>query len=238
VILLLFGVTNLVEGLAAVGDLRLFGAHPRPIVGDLTPWGFVTHQYEPGSLATRGWMGVIAGSAEVAVGIGVLRKNQLSRWIGVALLGLGAIGQLPRMRGDLWVSGTIFTLGIIALSALIRYGRRSRQLDVTVRFGRGAVDAEVFSGSMRREESTPRGSESTDFGVLEGETEETPTWIAWRRAERNVTRAWNEWQAGDPRNATDLYHRYISTLDDEARAAMELERHVNRRSLEEGRLGN
>jgi hypothetical protein len=120
VILLVFGVTNLVEGLAAVGNPRFVATHPRPIVGDLTPWGFVTHQYAPGSLATRGWMGVIAGLAGVAVGVGVLCKNQLSRWIGVALLGLEAFGQLPRMRGDRLVSASIFTLGIIALSALYR----------------------------------------------------------------------------------------------------------------------
>ena len=182
-------------------------------------------------------MGVIAGLAGVAVGVGVLCKNQLSRWIGVALLGLEAIGQLPRMRGDRLVSATIFTLGIIALSALIGYGKRIRQPHITVLSSQGSVDAEVLSGSMRREPSPPRGSQSTDFDGLESETEEARTWIAWRRAERNVTRAWSEWQAGDPRNATDLYHRYISTLADEARAAMELERQVNRRSLEQGRDG-
>ena len=140
------------------------------------------------------------------------------------------------MRGERLVSATIFTLRIIALSALIGYGKRIRQLDITVLFSQGPVDAEVFSGSMRREPSPPRGSQSTDFDGLESETEVARTWIAWRRAERNVTRAWNELQAGDPRNATDLYHRYVSTLADEARAAMELERQVTLRGLERERL--
>jgi hypothetical protein len=218
VILLLLGVTNLVEGLAAVGNPRFFVTHPRPIVGDLTPWGFVTHQYVPGSLAARGWMGVIAGLAGVVVSVGVLRENQLSRRIGVALLGLEAIGQLPRMHDDPLVAATIFTLGIIALSALIWYGNRVRQLGSTVL------------------SSPVRGSESTDFDGLHSETEEARTWIAWRRAERNVTRAWHEWQAGDPRKATDLYHSYVSTLADEALAAIELERQVNRRAVERERL--
>ena len=44
VILVLFGVTNLVEGLAAVGNPRFLATHPRPVVGELAPWGFVTHQ--------------------------------------------------------------------------------------------------------------------------------------------------------------------------------------------------
>ena len=88
-------------------------------------------------------MGVIAGLAGVAVGVDVGCKNQLSRWIGVALLGLEAIGQLPRMRGDRLVSATVFTLGTIALSALIWYGKRIRQLDITVLFSQGSVDAEV-----------------------------------------------------------------------------------------------
>jgi hypothetical protein len=237
VILLVFGVTNLVEGLAAVGNPRFFVTHPRPVVGDLTPWGFVTHQYVPGSLATRGWMGVIAGLTGVAVGVGVLCENQLSRWIGVALLGLEAIGQLPRMPGDRLVSATIFTLAVIALSALVGYGRRTRQPGMPVLSSQGSVDAEVLSRSMRREPSPPRGSQSTDFDGLQSETGEARTWIAWRRAERNVTRAWSEWQAGDPLDATDLYDRYVSTLADEARAAMELERQVNRRGLEHGKLG-
>jgi hypothetical protein len=36
VILLLLGVSNLVEDLAAVGNPRFFVTHPRPIVGHLT----------------------------------------------------------------------------------------------------------------------------------------------------------------------------------------------------------
>jgi hypothetical protein len=181
-------------------------------------------------------MGVITGSAGVAVGVGVLGKNQLSRWIGVALLGWEAIGQLPRMPGDPVVSATIFTLAVIALSALIWYGKRIRQLDTSARSSEGSVDAEDVSRSMRREPSRPRGSDSTDFDGPESDTEEAPAWNAWRRAERDVTRAWNEWQAGDPSNATNLYDRYISTLADEARAAMELERQVTLRGLERERL--
>jgi hypothetical protein len=237
VTLLLFGITNLIEGLAAVGNPRFFVSHPRPIVGDLTRWGFVTHQYVPGSRVARGWMGVVAGLAGVSVGLGVLCKNQLSRRIGVALVGLEAVGQLPRVGGDPLVSATIFRLCITALSALIGYSKRIRHLDITVLLSQGAVDADVVPCSMWREPSPPRGSESIDFDGLEGETEEARTWIAWRRSERNVTRTWNEWQAGDPRNATDLYHRYISTPADEARAAMDLERQVNRRGLERGRPG-
>jgi hypothetical protein len=236
-ILVVFGVTNLVEGLAAVGNPRFVATHPRPIVGDLTPWGLMTHQYVPGSLATRGWMGVIAGLAGVAVGVGTLSKNRLSRWIGAAFLGLEAIGQLPRMHGDPLVSATIFTLAVIALSALIWHGKRIRQADITVLSNQGSVDAEVLSRSVRREPPLPRDSESTNFDSLESETEEARTWMAWRRAERNVTRTWNEWWAADPRNATDLYHRYVSTLAAEARAAMELERQVNRRGLGQSRDG-
>jgi hypothetical protein len=91
-----------VEGLASVGNPRFFVTHSRPVVGDLTPWGFVTDQLVPGSLATRGWMVAIAGLAGVSVGVGVLCRNQLSRWIGVALLGLEAIGQRPRVAATGW----------------------------------------------------------------------------------------------------------------------------------------
>jgi hypothetical protein len=96
------------------------------------------------------------------------------------------------MRGDRLVSATIFTLAIIALSAFIGYERRIRQTHITVLSSQGSADAEVLSSSMRREPSSPRGSRSADFAGLDSKPGEARTWIAWRRAERNVTRAWNE----------------------------------------------
>ena len=44
---------------------------------------------------------------------------------------------------------------------------------------------------------------------------------------QNVTRVWNEWLAADRRQHASIYHRYISALAEEERAAAVVERVVN-----------
>ena len=81
----------------------------------------------------------------------------------------------------------------------------------------------MFFGSRKRKGSAdgvPRAP-----GALTGETSERASrqWRVWRRSAQSVTRAWNEWLAGDAPERPELYRRYVSTLDEEELAAIELE---------------
>jgi hypothetical protein len=49
-------------------------------------------------------------------------------------------------------------------------------------------------------------------------------WLAWWRSAQTVRRSWNEWLAADSSRRPDIYHRYLSALAAEERAAAELER--------------
>jgi hypothetical protein len=108
-LLLMLGTLNFIEGVAAVGNAHFFvnGAH-----------------YITGSLNTWGWVVLLIGVVEWIVGVGVFVKNQFSRWVGVAVLGLNAIVQLLMIPAYPFWSLSIFTLDVLAIFGLLAYGGR------------------------------------------------------------------------------------------------------------------
>jgi hypothetical protein len=109
VLLLMLGTLNFIEGLAAVGNAHFFVHNTHYIAGSLNTWG---------------WVVLCIGVVELLVGLGVFVKNQLSRWVGVFVLGVNAIVQLLMMPAYPFWSLTIFTLDILAIYGLIAYGKR------------------------------------------------------------------------------------------------------------------
>jgi hypothetical protein len=67
--------------------------------------------------------------------------------------------------------------------------------------------------------STPTGGEALQRQARQ--------WQIWRSDASSVTRAWNEWLAGESRDRDRLYGRYTSALAEEERAAAELEHTMN-----------
>ena len=109
VLLLMLGTLNFIEGIAAVSNSHFFVGNAHYIVGSLNTWG---------------WVVMIIGVVELAVGCGVFVKNQLSRWVGVIVLGLNAIVQLMMIPAYPFWSLSIFTLDILAIFGLVAYGHR------------------------------------------------------------------------------------------------------------------
>jgi uncharacterized membrane protein HdeD (DUF308 family) len=109
VLLLILGMLNFIEGLAAIGNAHFFVANTHYIAGSLNTWG---------------WVVVCIGVLEVVVGIGVFAKNQFARWTGVVVLGLNAIAQLLMMPAYPLLSLSIFAVDILAVYGLIAYGNR------------------------------------------------------------------------------------------------------------------
>ena len=107
-LLLIAGVLNVIQGIAAIGSAHFYtsGAH-----------------YIFGSLKTYGWVVLILGVLEALAGIGVFAANQFARWGGVVILSLNAIAQLLMMPSyPLW-SLTLFAVSILALYGLIAHGK-------------------------------------------------------------------------------------------------------------------
>jgi hypothetical protein len=110
VMLMVLGLFNLLDGIAAVARSHVFIANAHYVVGDLRTWG---------------WIALISGVLQVLAGIGVLTGNQVARWFGVAVVGLNAFAQFFFIPAYPFWSLTIIALDIVALYGLCVYGSRS-----------------------------------------------------------------------------------------------------------------
>jgi hypothetical protein len=110
VLLLVVGLFNVIDGIAAIANSHLFVANAHYVIGDLRAWG---------------WVALILGLLQLLAGIGVLVGNQAARWFGVGTIGLNLIGQLFFVPAYPFWSLAIIALDVIAMYALCAYGSRS-----------------------------------------------------------------------------------------------------------------
>jgi hypothetical protein len=108
-LLLIIGVTNTIQGIAAIGKAHFYVANAHYVFGDLKTWG---------------WVVLILGVIEILIGLGVFAHNQLARWSGVFALGLNSIAQLLMMPAYPFWSLCIFALNTLGIYGLLVYGWR------------------------------------------------------------------------------------------------------------------
>src|ERR1700753_2148634 len=109
VLLLVVGLFNVFDGIAAVARSHVFIADAHYAVGDLRTWG---------------WIALILGVLQVMAGIGILTGNQIARWFGVAMVGLNAFAQFFLLPAYPFWSLTIIAVDVVALYGLCMYGNR------------------------------------------------------------------------------------------------------------------
>jgi hypothetical protein len=110
ILLLIVGTLNVIEGIAAIGNARFFVHDTNYIVGTLKTWG---------------WIATCVGAVQVAAGLGVIVRNQIARWVGVLILGVGVFVQLLMMPAYPFWSLALFALDILAIYGLIAHGSRT-----------------------------------------------------------------------------------------------------------------
>jgi hypothetical protein len=99
---------NVVHGLAAIGNSKVFSRHPEIVVSNLNTWG---------------WIVLCLGALQIVAAIGISSGNRLARWFGVAVAFLNALCQLTFASAfPIW-SLTIFGLDILVIYGLIVHGR-------------------------------------------------------------------------------------------------------------------
>jgi hypothetical protein len=110
IMLLIIGCFNLIYGIAAVAHAHVFVANAHYVFGTLNSWGWIT---------------LCIGAVQVLAAAGVLAGNQLSRWLGVAVLGLNAIDMMFFLGAyPLWAM-VIIAADVVALWGLCAYGSRA-----------------------------------------------------------------------------------------------------------------
>ncbi len=109
VMLTLGGTINVIDGIAAVGGSRVFARHANYMIGDLT---------------SLGWALLAIGAVQLLAGFGVLAKNQLARWVGVAAAALNGVLQLLFLPAYPLMSLAMFAVDILVMHGLLVYGGR------------------------------------------------------------------------------------------------------------------
>jgi hypothetical protein len=109
--LALAGVLNIVYGIAAIGNSKVFVRDAEYVLGGLNTWG---------------WILLVAGIVQLVVAFGVWAATEWGRWLGVAAAGLNMIVQffaLPAFPGRALI---MFFVDVIVIWGLLTYGGRNR----------------------------------------------------------------------------------------------------------------
>ena len=109
ILLFVGGCFNMIQGIAAIANSRVFVPHAHYVFANLTTWGWIT---------------AILGALQLVAAVGVLAANQLFRWFAVAVIGLNAIDQMFFIPAYPFWSLTVIALDVIALYGLCAYGSR------------------------------------------------------------------------------------------------------------------
>jgi hypothetical protein len=109
ILLLTIGTVNIIQGIAAIDNANFYVNNTQFVFGSLNTWG---------------WVVLCLGVVQVLVGLGVFAKNQLARWVGLAVLSLNAMAQLAIMPSYPFWSLSLFAIDILALYGLAAYGGR------------------------------------------------------------------------------------------------------------------
>ena len=108
-LLIVVGIFNVIEGIAAIARSHVFIANAHYVIGDLRAWG---------------WVALILGALQLLAALGILAGNQVARWFAVAVIALNAINQLLFIPAYPFWSLMIIALDVVALWGLCAYGSR------------------------------------------------------------------------------------------------------------------
>lgn len=110
IMLLVVGLFNVIDGIAAIANSHLFVANAHYVFGDLRAWG---------------WVVLILGLLQLLAGGGVMVGNQAARWFGIAVIGLNLVAQLFFIPAYPFWALTIIAFDVFALYGLCLYGSRA-----------------------------------------------------------------------------------------------------------------
>ena len=107
IMVFLAGGLNVIFGVAAIGDSRIFTGNATYILSNLNTWG---------------WIMLLLGVVQLLAAYSIWRGGEIGRWFGIAVAVANAIGALLSVSAYPFWSVAVFTLDILVIYALATYG--------------------------------------------------------------------------------------------------------------------
>ena len=109
IMLMIVGSLNVIWGIAAIADARVFTENQTIVFTNLSAWG---------------WIVLIVGVIELFAGFGVLNRSQWARWFGIGVASLNLIAQMFVVAAFPAWALTIMTIDVLVVYGLAAYGGR------------------------------------------------------------------------------------------------------------------
>ena len=103
----LAGAFNLLQGILAIGESRVFVGETTFVFSNLRTWG---------------WIVLLLGVAQLLAAYAVVSGSEFARWFGIACASVNAIGQLMFMPAYPFWAISMFAIDILIIYALAVYG--------------------------------------------------------------------------------------------------------------------
>ena len=105
----LAGTWNVLEGILAIGNSRIYVGEQKFIFSDLQTWG---------------WIVLILGVLLLIAAFLIASGSQLARYFGIFAAGINMIGQLSVIHANPWWAIAMFTVDVLIIYGLVVYGGR------------------------------------------------------------------------------------------------------------------
>jgi uncharacterized membrane protein (DUF2068 family) len=111
IMLAVVGVLNLVYGIAAVSDSKVFVRDVVFVIGSLNLWG---------------WCLTVLGAVQLCVAVGIWRATEWGRWLGILSAAANIIIQFLVMQAHPVWAVLVLMVDVIIIFGLLTYGGRDR----------------------------------------------------------------------------------------------------------------
>jgi hypothetical protein len=107
--LLILATVNVIHGIAAISNSKVFAGDAKFVFGSLHTWG---------------WVMLLLGVGQLLTALGVLANNRAAAWGGVFFASLNAIAQLLWIESAPFLALALFSLDLLVIYGLVSYGGR------------------------------------------------------------------------------------------------------------------
>jgi hypothetical protein len=105
----LVGTFNVLEGILAIANSRVYTAHSTFVFSNLNTWG---------------WIILVLGVFQLLAAFSLFGGSEIARWFAVSVAGINAIGQLYYVPAYPFWSLMLFAVDILIIYGLVAYAGR------------------------------------------------------------------------------------------------------------------